>query len=274
MHYFCWRNPKAVKPKKRMTEKTGTYHYVVEPFTEDCRGCLSWGNLGNLLLRCATLHATEHGFGYKQMIARHHAWVLSRLVVDLEAMPRTGERFDICTWVEKLYRQFTDRHFSILRPDGTAYGHASSTWALIDTTTRLPADLSLLPDGGFTDLLMPERPAPTTPMKRIRLRQPQATHHHLAAYTDLDINGHVNSVRYIELLLNCFPAHTLEGNAPRRIEVAYCMEAYDGDRLCILQEPDPKYPARQLFEIHKQGGDGTDEVAVKASITLSNISKP
>lgn len=244
--------------------KTSTYPQAVEPFTEDCCGNLSWGNLGNLILRCATLHATEHGFGYRQMIKLHHAWVLSRLVIDMETLPRTGEEFAITTWVERLYRQFTDRHFTITRPDGTLLGCASSIWALIDTHTRQPADLTHLPDGGFTEALVPERPAPCAPMGRVRLRQPQLIATHRAAYTDLDINGHVNSIRYLELLLNAYGAEQMRLHPVKRIELAYCLESYEGDELHILSDTDPKDASRRLFEIHKAA---TGDTIVKAAIT-------
>lgn len=244
-------------------EKFSQYKYCVEPFTEDFCGNLSWGNLGNLVLRCASLHAGEHGFGYPQMIALHHAWVLSRLVIDMETLPCSGEDFYIETWVDRLYRQFTDRHFSIMRPDGTAYGHATSIWALIDTATRMPADLEKLPNGGFSNVLIPERPAPIKPMGRMRMKDATLVHQHKAVYTDLDINGHVNSIRYIEMLLNFFPAEEMKLHPAKRIEMAYCLEAYCGDLLDIYHCLDEKDNTRHLFEI--RNGDKT---IVKGSISF------
>lgn len=246
-------------------EKSSQYHYIVEPFSEDVSGQLSWGNLGNILLRCASLHAGEHGFGFKQMIAIHHAWVLSRLVIEVEAMPRTAEPFTIETWVDRVYRQFTDRHFSILRPDGSAYGHATSTWSLIHTESRQPADLTKLPDGGFTSTLIPERPSPIAPMGRLRPTKLERVKSHQAVYTDLDINGHVNSIRYLELLLNTYEPHYLNAHPVRRIEMAYSLEAHFGDTLHIYKEQDPQDSRRVLFEIRK--GDD-DVVVVKAGIKV------
>lgn len=239
------------------------YNYVVEPFSEDYCGSLAWGTLGNLILRCASMHAGEHGFGYPQMIAIHHAWVLSRLVIEMDERPCTDEPFGIQTWVDRLYRQFTDRHFSIVRPDGTAYGHATSIWALIDTETRQPADLTQLPDGGFTDALMPDRPSPIAPMGRIRMKHPQLELTRKALYTDLDINGHVNSIRYVEFLLNHFSPEEMKLHPVRRIEMAYCLEAYCGDVLQVWHEVDERDPKRHLFEIRKET-DGS--VIVKAAL--------
>lgn len=245
-------------------EKTSQYKYSVEPFSEDFCGNLSWGFLGNLLLRCASMHAGEHGFGYQQMIKMRHAWVLSRLVIEMDELPRTGEDFSIVTWVSRVYRQFTDRHFSVLRPDGTAYGHATSIWSLIDTETRQPADLTKLPDGGFTDILIPERPAPIAQMGRVRLNNPELVAKHKAAYTDLDINGHVNSIRYIEMMLDRFPATGAKEQPVRRIEMAYSQEAYCGDELQILQALTPADSNCRLFKITNEAG----QTITKGSISV------
>ena len=238
------------------------YKYVVEPFSEDYCGNIAWGTLGNLILRCANMHAGEHGFGYHQMIAIHHAWVLSRLVIEMDSLPRTDDHFCIQTWVDRLYRQFTDRHFSILTPERKAYGHATSIWALIDTETRLPADLTQLPNGGFSGVLMPERPSPIAPMGRIRMKNAVLAYTHKAAYSDLDINGHVNSIRYIELLLNHFSPKEMTEHPIYRIEMAYCLESYCGDLLEVWYETDEKNPRRHLFEVRKPTG----EVVVKAAL--------
>lgn len=211
----------------------GHYDFSVEPFSEDFSGRLSWRFLGNHLLRCASLHAGSHGFGYKEMQTMRHAWVLSRLVVELEEMPRTGEQYAIETWVSRVYRQFTDRLFEIKAPNGQSYGHAFSIWALIDTENRQPTDLSLLPAGDFTTIVNSERGIPIKGPGRIRIKSTTPVRTLPTFYSDLDINGHVNSIRYIEMVLDLFPKSMFETCEPRRIEMAYCAETYCGETLYL-----------------------------------------
>ena len=240
--------------------RSGIFPFNVEPFSEDFTGRLSWRIMGNTLLRCASKHAAQHGFGFIDMQVQHHAWVLSRLVVDLNLMPRTGEAYTVETWVGRIYRQFTDRFFALTSPFGRTYGFAFSTWALIDVTSRQPKDLTTLPDGGFSDALI-DKGVPIDGPGRIRLKnagEPVATH--TACYTDLDVNGHVNSIRYIELLLDLFPPEAFQAMRPPRIEVAYCAEAYAGDELSIFSEA--LDGGKHLFEIRKADG----QCVVKAAI--------
>ncbi|MDY5087056.1 MAG: thioesterase, partial [Alloprevotella sp.] len=146
--------------------RIGRFPFVVEPFSEDCAGRLSWRFLGNHLLRCASLHAGAHGFGFDDMIGKRLVWVLSRLVVEMPNMPTTGQHYDIHTWVARIYRQFTDRHFAITAPDGTPYGHAFSTWALINLDSREPVDLTDSRMAGLSDVCT-ERPLPIAPPGRL-----------------------------------------------------------------------------------------------------------
>ena len=207
-----------------MENNISKYHFTVEPFSEDYRGNLSWGTLGNLLLRCASLSAGTFGFGYEQVVQRRLAWVLSRLIIDVPAMPRTGEQFEIQTWVKSVYRQFTDRHYAIMRPDGTAYGYAVSTWALINIDTRQPVDLSQMPDDQLWQCIVPEREAPIAPPTRLRLQTPELLAEHTAAYTDLDINGHASHLRYIDWCCNIFGAGIMSRYAIQRFRIAYMHE--------------------------------------------------
>lgn len=207
---------------------------VVEPFQEDTTGHLSWSNLGNIILRAATLHAEAHGFGYTYMKTQQRGWVLSRLVLELEARPATGENYQVATWVNRVFRQFTDRNFSILSPDGRAYGHGISTWALIDYATRTPINLDTLPDS-FRDAMLDEVP-PIATYGRARCKSTEPVAERFCRFSDLDVNGHVNSIRYIDMALDLFPLDWHRAHNVRRIELAYGLEGHEGDRLELYKD--------------------------------------
>ena len=84
-----------------MTQKYGHYDFKVAPFEEDIMGALSWGTLGKLLLRAASFHAGAHGFGFDDVNTKSHAWVLSRLVIDMERMPTACPPMEISTMLQK-----------------------------------------------------------------------------------------------------------------------------------------------------------------------------
>nr|WP_320059801.1 acyl-ACP thioesterase domain-containing protein [uncultured Bacteroides sp.] len=215
--------------------KIGTYHFVAEPFHVDFNGRLTMGVLGNHLLNCAGFHSTDRGFGMASLNEDNYTWVLSRLAIELDEMPYQYEKFTIQTWVENIYRLFTDRNFAIINKDGKKIGYARSVWAMINLATRKPADLLALHGGGIVDYVC-EEPCPIEKPSRIKVDTQEITSTLVAKYSDIDINGHVNSIRYIEHILDLFPLEMYKTKRIRRFEMAYVAESYYGDELSFIKQ--------------------------------------
>lgn len=215
--------------------KIGSYDFVAEPFHVDFTEKLTMGVLGNHLLNCAGIHAAERGFGIAELNENHYTWVLSRLAVEMEEMPRAYEKFSIRTWVENVYRLFTDRNFEIVNAAGKPIGYARSIWAMISMETRKPADLLALHGGGITDYIC-DKECPIEKAGRVKVNEAEPVARYTAKYGDIDLNGHVNSVKYIKHALNLFPLEMFREKSLRRFEVAYVAESYYGDTLCFYRE--------------------------------------
>lgn len=52
----------------------------------------------------------------------------------------------------------------------------------------------------------------------------------------MDVNGHINSVKYIEHVLDLFDLDWYRQHRLKRFEVAYVAEAHQGDRLSLWKE--------------------------------------
>jgi len=215
--------------------KVGTYHFVAEPFHVDFNGRLTMGVLGNHLLNCAGFHSTDRGFGIASLNEDNYTWVLSRLAIELDEMPYQYEEFTIQTWVENIYRLFTDRNFAIINKDGKKIGYARSVWAMINLATRKPADLLALHGGGIVDYVC-EESCPIEKPSRIKVDTQEIVSVIVAKYSDIDINGHVNSIRYIEHILDLFPIEMYKTKHIHRFEMAYVAESYYGDELSFIKQ--------------------------------------
>ena len=55
-------------------------------------------------------------------------------------------------------------------------------------------------------------------------------------YNDVDINGHINSVKYIEHVLDLWDLAWYREHPIRRFEIAYVAEAHQGDKLSFYRE--------------------------------------
>ena len=135
-------------------------------------------------------------------------------------------------------RYFTNRNFSIHRADGTPLGYARSVWAMIDLETRKPCDLLSLYDGDILNYVVPEEQdkCPIEGHGRFRFTDPKLVRTIDTYYSDVDINGHINSIKYIEHILDLFPRERFEKQSIRRFEIAYKAESYLGDRLSFYEQ--------------------------------------
>jgi len=218
-------------------EKIDTSNLVVEPFHVDFSGRIFLGVLGNHLLNAAGNHSARRGWGIGALNESRHTWVLSRLSIEMLEMPRQNEQIEVKTWVESVMKLFTNRNFAILRPDGTPYGYARSVWAMIDMQTRRPCDLLSLYDGDILRYVVDDEQnqCPIEGHGRFRFRDAQHVRTIETYYSDVDINGHINSIKYIEHILDLFPQERLQQGI-RRFEIAYKAEAYLGDTLSFYQQ--------------------------------------
>ncbi len=219
-----------------MVQKVDSFTYTVEPFDDDFTGRLSWAVLGKHVLACAENHAGARGFDRLEKDGHRYLWVLSRIVFEMDEWPRRGERYTISTWIRQYYRYFTDRCFDVADANGKIIGRVFTIWAMIDAETRRPQVLEGLFGHTFDPFIEMDRPCDVRPFSRIRVNKEQAAETRHTYYSDIDENNHVNSIRYIEFILDAFPKSSFEGREVSRIELAYNSETFCGDTLQFFME--------------------------------------
>lgn len=217
-------------------EKIGKYEFMAEPFHCDFGGKLFMGHLGNHLLNAADFHSTDRGFGMKYLMSIKRSWVLSRLAIEMDEMPSQYTRFNVETWVESAMRYFTSRNFRVVSGD-KVYGYGRSIWAMIDTESRQPTDIYDIDNGAIDNWIVKDKECPIDKGGRVRVgAEAQLVHTIDTYYNDVDINGHINSVKYIEHVLDLWPISWYSDHQVHRFEIAYVAEAHAGDQLSFFRE--------------------------------------
>lgn len=247
---------------KMLKDKVGCYPFLAEPFHCDCSKRLMMGHLGNHLLNAADFHSSERGFGMAFLNGINKTWVLSRLAIEMEEMPPMYAKFNVETWVESAMRFFTNRNFKVVDSDnGKVYGYGRSVWAMIDTETRQPADLLGINKGTLLDYVEKGKECPIAKSSRVNVgAEAPMVGSFLVKYTDIDINGHLNSVKYIEHVLDLFDLDWHNSHPVRRLEIAYVAEAHCGDTVKVYREKAEEDTWH--FRLCREGQDGQDEVEI------------
>ena len=212
---------------------------MAEPFHCDFAERLFMSHLGNHLLNTADFHSNDRGFGMLYLNSIGKTWVLSRLAVELTATPRAYDRFSVETWVENAMRFFTNRNFriaSVEEPE-KVFGYGRSVWAMIDVATRQPVDLFSVHDGLLKEYIDAEKPCPIAKPSRAKMTEKaELVRTFKAVYSDIDMNGHVNSLKYMEHILDLWDTNWYAEHPLRRFDIAYVAEARLGDSLRLYCE--------------------------------------
>lgn len=218
-------------------EKTTKYYTSADAFHCDFNHKHCIGHLGNSMLNAADMHSTERNFGMTYLNTINKTWVLSRLAIELEDIPQEHDKFIIETWVENAMKYFTRRNWEIKSEDGEKiYGYGKSIWAMIDLTTREPQDIFEVHKGTITDYIYKEKECPITDVSRVKTPEMTEYTEFQVRYCDIDVNGHCNSMKYIDHVMDCFTLDHYRNFQLKRLEIAYVAESYCGDTIRIYHQ--------------------------------------
>ena len=242
-------------------DKVGCYPFMAEPFHCDFSGRLFMGHLGNHMLNAADFHSSARGFGMKYLMTIKRSWVLSRLAIEMNEMPLQYTKFNVETWVESAMRYFTSRNFAVIGEDGKAYGYGRSIWAMIDTESRQPTDIYAIDNGAIEQWIVKDKECPIDKGGRVKMGDAAELVRTIDTYyNDVDINGHINSVKYIEHVLDLWDMAWYLTHQIKRFEIAYVAEAHAGDQLSFYMEKELSTVNCQLstYNIRIVRSDGTE----------------
>ena len=218
-------------------EKIGKFDFSVAADQLDRTGRMSLCAITGKMLDCAGMHAKARGFGLSAVNEKQATWVVSRLAVELYETPSVNEPYSIITWVESVYRHFTNRCFEVQDQNGKVMGYARSIWALIDLESRKSEDLNQI-YGDALENYVAERECPIASPERIRITNAEMVAEIPVVQDDIDFNGHVNSVKYMEHILSLFSSEEFAERKISRFDIAYVTEALMGDTLRYYLQTD------------------------------------
>jgi acyl-ACP thioesterase len=224
--------------------------YPVRSYDVDARGHLSVATICNFLQDAAGCHAHALGVSIDQLHLRHFTWVLVRMRVELTRHLGWQDRLHIQTWPSHQERLLSHRDFLLLDEAGQDVGRCVTVWVLMDLQRWRPQRLTALP----APLPIVNRPrALSTMPNKLDVPETFVTQRPFqVGDRDLDRNGHVNNVRYIEWALETVPVNVLNTCELEVLEVNFTGEAFHAEE--VLAGSLPVDAARPAFwhGIHSQ----------------------
>lgn len=206
--------------------------FKVSSYDLNPKGQARLTTMANFFQEIAYHHANELGLGYDDMKSKKHIWVLARMRIQMDRYPVWNDRIRLETWPSGAEKLFALRDFRVLDADEEVIGKASTAWLILDLDShRLIRPKEIMAQ---FKMIIYEKRMFVKPLDKITIPgESRPMKQHTVVFSDLDIVGHVNNVRYMEW---CIDAATTAENADREIrefEINFIHEALLGDRIQI-----------------------------------------
>ncbi|GEP50870.1 acyl-ACP thioesterase [Flavobacterium noncentrifugens] len=180
---------------------TSVYSHEWEINFTQCapNGFLKYVDLCNLLQLTAAEHSILGGLSFNDMQAFDQAWVLSRIRIEVDRLPKWQDKVVVKTWIESLQGSSSIRNIEMYL-DGKKIAGATSFWVVFNTKIR-KAEALALPHEHYEKF--PDVHSTEIPFSRINvLKETYEIGQRKVVLSDLDIVNHVNNTKYLEWCLD------------------------------------------------------------------------
>ncbi len=226
-------------------------------------GTVSAQIICDYLQEAAGVHADRLGLSLAALHEQGLAWVLARLVVQVERAPAEGETVTVRTWPCGVERLQFRRDYLMLGGDGAVVARGASFWVVINLATRRPERIP-----PTVAALLPEQPPLALETGDRRLPAPEDGAAPLSSIpfavrrADMDRNRHVNNVRYLDWALEGVPGAVREAARPVWLDMHFRAETVYGDTVeaqCLPAPADAATPgAARFVHILARRSDGRE----------------
>lgn len=208
----------------------------------------------------AGLHAQQLHFDISDLQKRGLTWILYKLQVKVHDFPKRWESLEVVTWPSTGDGVRAYRDYELYGEKGTLLAAGLSQWMMLDLQKNRPARIP--------DQLMSQRFKTNQHVLDIHktnlqnLKGENADWITTASLNDLDMNRHVNNVRYIDWITGYNLNGPLKGKKCTEIVIQFAAETKAGDKVylaCETSGTNENEMACSLFKNH------TDIVIANAS---------
>ena len=168
----------------------------------DFYGRIKFYYICHYLFDIASRHAHFLHWGYDDLQDQKQYWVLSRLHVKMLKYPGMHDTISLETWPKGINRLFALRDFRFSSGVDETICLATTAWLIVDASSGRPVRIT-----DFAELYnfnTGKHSIEEVPGKLPAVDTPENTREISVSYSDLDINKHVTSGKYIEWIQNCF----------------------------------------------------------------------
>ncbi len=176
------------------------------------------------LQQAAISHSEQAGYGVNHIDKTHLAWLLLDWKVQVISYPNSNETLTVKTWPRIFDKLYSYRDFEVFDEDNNLVAIASSKWFAIDTETKKIRKLTPEITESYGE---PITKCVFENTFNEKLKVPEdlkLNFNYEIQRRDIDTNGHVNNLNYIDFALETLDEDIYNSNTFHNLEVIYKKE--------------------------------------------------
>ena len=207
--------------------------------------------------------AQKLNFGYDDLQKHQTAWVLSRMHIKFQSLPRWRDETTLYTWHKGLDGLFFLRDFELRAAGDTDFHDKSkvlaactSSWIVMNMETRRLVRseevLDMVPaTTQCNDDAIADRCAKVTIPGNLSA---EVVGERKVSYSDVDIIGHTNNARYLIWAMDCLDYDEAACGPVKEIFISFNKETKPGETISLLKACDSSGSSKSFFIEGKSEG--------------------
>lgn len=201
-----------------------TYNYRIRYSDVGVDNTLTLKALIETLQEAAIGHSEKSGYGVHDMDKTHLAWLLLGWKVQVISYPHSNQSITVKTWPRSFDRLYSYRDFEVYDENNNLIAIASSKWFAIDTISKKIRKLTPEITGAYGEPVS-KSVFENTFEEKIKIPEElKLNFNYTIQRRDLDTNGHVNNLHYIDYALETLDEDIFNNNVFNNIEIIYKKE--------------------------------------------------
>jgi acyl-ACP thioesterase len=235
-------------------------NYDVKVYEADNLGRAGLFTLFNYFQNSAWAHYNEVDKARGPFLTKDQIWAMTRVEIHLKRYAKWQENVEVETWSRGIEKLMAYRDFTIKDSMGAVIAAGTASWVVLDLKNKRIQRLSEMAP------MWPSKPDIFSINKNAeKICSPASVEFggiYEINYSDMDVNQHVNSARYIQWMIDSLGRDFLEKNELKKCEINFVDEAMPGEVIItgrqriepgvwlinVVRKNDNKEMARGKFE--------------------------
>jgi medium-chain acyl-[acyl-carrier-protein] hydrolase len=207
--------------------------YKIPFYDTGADGKLKLCSLFNYIQDIASEHAVRLSFGRDDLLKGNRFWVLSRIVADIHLWPVWEDTIIVRTWPRGTDKIFAIRDFEVHFPDGMNIASGSSSWLIVDITTKKIQRPDEMLARFNPEITVKSSLGRNAAKVELSAENGKESASFSIKTGDLDVNLHTNMARYVNWVTDTYDLGFTMSHAPSSIEVNYLAESVWGEEVLV-----------------------------------------